>query len=112
MSRIPPRRKPRRVRSELFFGHKRVVLRGRDRVVRRAEIFERAGGRCEEEKEVHTWNDNALYHEIEYQRCFNQATEWSHKQHGQRKCDCMECGIASCADCHRKRHQPKAVPAK
>lgn len=109
MSRIPPRRKPRRVRSELFFGHKRVVLHGEARSKRRAEIFERAGGRCEEVTSI------SFIPVLITKRCPNRATEWSHTRHGANKCDCLDprCSIASCAECHKRRHAGgKPVPVK
>lgn len=115
------RDKPRRTRSELFFGHKRERLHGAARSARRAEIFERAGGRCEEQVIV-SWvttgytihgdyGSTPVYEHIPIrERCPNRATEWSHKRHGSNKCDCYSptakdaCSIASCSDCHRKRH--------
>lgn len=116
-ARTPIRRKrytPRVVHSERtahITGHKRVRLYGKAREQRRTEIFERAGGRCEE-----IWGFVALPTSegplILSARCKNPATEWSHKRHGSNKCDCLECGIASCSECHRRRHQPKACPKK
>jgi len=98
----PKCRKPRRKRPELFGSVHGIRLYGAERSARRAEIFERSGGRCEE-KRVLPSNWPPYDH-----RCNQPITwesmEWSHKRHGCNKCDCMECGIASCADCHRKRH--------
>lgn len=116
---IPRRRKtPRRKRPELFHGHKAVRLHGKAREKRRAEIFARAGGRCEEmvDRTVFSASMRGPWYDTfrERQRCNAPATEWSHKKHGARKCDCLDCGIASCADCHRKRHNAggKPVPRK
>lgn len=110
--RIPPKRKtPRTIHPERSGGHLRVRLHGAARQKRRAEIFDRAGGMCED------WLATAVLdindeHRLYGIRCHNRATEWSHKKHGARKCDCMDCGIASCAECHRKRHNPKPCPKK
>ena len=125
--RINPKRKtPRRTRSELFFGHKRERLYGAERSARRAEIFERAGGRCEDVtgEMIAEHKGVGLYF-----RCgapinlgtYDPATnprgmEWSHKRHGANKCDCYSptaqdaCSIASCHTCHVKRHNCGGKP--
>ena len=89
------------IHPERSGGHKRERLHGTAREKRRAEIFERAGGRCEEIEHLGFGYGK---------RCGRPATEWSHKQHGPRKCDCMDCGIASCSACHRKRHNAGGKP--
>lgn len=112
---IPKRRqKPRVVhseRTEHITGHKRIRLKMFSKAwyERRAEIFERAKGRCEE---MIGWGDGKRI--AVYLRCPNRATEWSHARHGANKCDCLNpaCSIASCAACHRRRHNPKACPPK
>lgn len=86
----------------------REELRGADKNKRRAEIFERAGGRCEEILAV------SFIPVLITRRCPNLATEWSHKPcihigigngHGRGfKCDSISCGIASCKSCHQKFH--------
>lgn len=111
---IPKKRKTlRAIHSERTGSHKRERLYGAAKAKRRAEIFERAGGRCEELIEVRTMFPT---HDcISYFRCRNRATEWSHIKHGPRKCDCMACGIASCTECHKRRHNGgngKPCPAK
>lgn len=107
---IPKRRKrPRVVHGEytahLNGGHARVRLYGKERAKRREEIFERAGGRCEETYALHFsgFEDISL---VPYVRCNAMATEWSHLRHGANKCDCLDprCNWASCSDCHTKRH--------
>lgn len=117
----PPakRKTPRAVHSERtahITGHKRIRLYGKAREQRRLEVFLRANSRCEEiircelpecnegGKAWHTW------------RCNKLATEWSHLKHGPNKCDCLDpkCSIASCTECHKKRHNAggKPVPRK
>jgi len=108
-ARIPRKRKtPRAVhseRTEHVTGHKRVRLYGKAREQRRAEIFARAGGRCEEIIEIR-FTGVLGYPSSNFMRCPNRATEWSHIKHGPRKCDCLSpnCNIASCHECHVKRH--------
>ena len=107
----PKRTTPRRIHSERSGGHQRIRLYGAAREKRRAEIFERAGGRCEEQ----VWNVQGMQgvYQWGFYRCRNYATEWSHKRHGANKCDCMDCGIASCRECHARRHNnPKPCPRK
>ena len=115
--RIPTKRaRPRVVHSErtahLNGGHKRVRLYGSARDKRRAEVFERAGGRCEEMIPVAD-NGDLSWGRV---RCLNRATEWSHSKHGARKCDCYSptakgaCSIASCTECHQKRHNCGGKP--
>jgi len=109
----PPRKKrskPRAVHSERSgLEHKRIRLYGAARAKRREEIFARAGGKCEDLVPYRRFWFNG---EIEYGRCNNRATEWSHARHAANKCDCLDpkCSIASCKDCHDKRHNPKACP--
>src|ERR1051325_3906160 len=99
--RINPKRKTPRVihpeRTAHITGHKRERLHGEARSKRRAEIFERAGGRCEEliGEPLSTVPTKDGVMVIKF-RCNRPATEWSHKRHGANKCDCMQCGIASC----------------
>jgi hypothetical protein len=109
------RRKPRVVHSERtahITGHKRVRLtRKADIDKRRAEVFERAGGRCEEilPAIVAPFSRKTL---MAARRCPNRATEWSHKKHAANKCDCLspDCNIASCHECHIKRHNAGGKP--
>lgn len=116
----PPvkRKTPRAVHSERtahITGHRRIRLYGKAREQRRAEIFARAEGRCEERIEIgHFEGEDGNPFLPVFKRCPNSPTEWSHKKHGARKCDCMECGIASCTECHKKRHNAggKPVPRK
>lgn len=114
---IPRKRKrPRAVHSERtahITGHQRVVLPkgSKAREQRRAEIFARAGGRCEERVTYYGPFEGQTF----MGRCMNKATEWSHARHGANKCDCLDpkCSIASCTECHRKRHAGgKPVPRK
>lgn len=117
-TRIPRKRsKPRAVHSERtahITGHKRVRLHGAARDKRRAEVFERAGGRCEELKAL-TYSRVDGLPEIVV-RCSNRATQWSHKRHAANKCDCYSptaqgaCSIASCDECHKKRHNAGGKP--
>ena len=115
-ARIPRKRKtPRAVhseRTEHVTGHKRVRLYGKAREQRRAEIFARAGHYCEEIIRCPLPECNEGGKAWHVYRCPNKPTEWSHMRHGPHKCDCLECGIASCTECHRRRHQPKACPPK
>jgi hypothetical protein len=115
----PKRAKPRAVHSErtahLNGGHNRVRLYGPAREKRRAEIFARAGGRCEETfHEIVPSIGGDLNGEWMLVRCPNRATQWSHKKHSANKCDCLDpkCSIASCDGCHERRHHPKACPKK
>jgi hypothetical protein len=109
--RVKPKREtPRVIHSERSGGkHKRVRLHGKAREARRAEVFERAGGRCEEIIEAtlaaFPWCPVTV-------RCPNRATEWSHKKHAANKCDCLspDCNIASCHECHVKRHNAGGKP--
>lgn len=116
------RARPRVVHSERtahIVGHERVRLYGKAREARRAEIFERAGGRCEEiiYCTMPECQPARLYHNW---KCTKLATEWSHARHGANQCDCYSptsvgaCSIASCSECHRKRHNSggKPVPRK
>ena len=112
----PKRATPRVIhseRTEHITGHRRIRLKMFSAAwhKRRAEIFERAGGRCEEEirRFVYATSGDNYYQRY---RCANRATEWSHKRHGANKCDCMDCGIASCRECHARRHNPKPCPRK
>lgn len=114
---FPVRRKSRKPRKDA--GHKigrpapgehgGPLLSGKARSDRRAEIFERAYGQCEE------WFPFPDVPGSET-RCPNLATEWSHRQHGANKCDCYSpdakgaCSIASCSDCHQNgRHGSKCT---
>ena len=114
----PPakRKTPRAVHSERtahITGHKRIRLYGNAREQRRAEIFARAGGRCEEM--VWSVQGMAGNYKWGFYPCRNYATEWSHLKHGPNKCDCLDpkCSIASCTECHRRRHAGgKPVPRK
>jgi hypothetical protein len=113
--RIPTKRaRPRVVHSERtdhITGHKRVRLRGVARDKRRVEVFERAGGRCEERISWKGWIHGAG-EVLVSDRCPNRATEWSHMRHGSNKCDCLspKCNIASCHECHVKRHNAGGKP--
>lgn len=114
--RIPAKRAVPRVihpeRSNPVDGHIRERLTGKAREKRRAEIFERAGRYCEEiiRCQLPECNEGGkAWHTF---RCPNPPTEWSHKKHGARKCDCLDCGIASCRECHNRKHRPKACPKK
>ena len=113
-TRIPKKRsKPRVVHSERtahITGHKRVRLYGKAREQRRAEIFARAGGRCEERIPHRLYN--GFYFMDTTRQCGRPATEWSHMRHGAHKCDCLspKCSIASCEECHKKRHNAGGKP--
>lgn len=105
--RIPRQRsKPRVIHPERSGGHKRERLYGKARERRRADIFERAGGRCEDTIHTIAFGEGCMVDV----RCTNRATEWSNMRHGANKCDCMECGIASCHECHVKRHNSNGKP--
>jgi hypothetical protein len=80
-------------------GH-RVKLYGADKEAMRERIFKRAGDRCEEKVIGRRFADGGKW----MVRCPNPATQWSHNRHGSNKCDCLKCGIASCTDCHRRKH--------
>ena len=115
-ARIPRKRStPRVIHPERSGGHLRVRLHGKAREKRRAEVFERAGGRCEEMLLALSLPEAIAFGSLTY-RCNNKATEWSHMRHGSNKCDCLDplCNIASCTECHRKRHNAggKPVPKK
>lgn len=97
------RSKPRRVLG-------REKLYGKAKEARRREIFERSGGFCEQ-----GWQKpNGLV--MVAWRCNRPITwesmEWSHDRHGANKDDSLEGGIASCKECHQRRHNPKACPTK
>lgn len=94
-----------------------LKLYGADKEAMRAQIFERAGGRCEGVEVVKQWCQDpyrapVLLESEEF--CGAPATEWSHKPcvhikvgsgHGQGfKCDSELCGAAECERCHRKSH--------
>lgn len=112
-TRINPKRKTPRVihpeRSDTF--HKRVRLYGEARSKRRAEVFARAKGRCEEQVKVKLF-EGVVVEAFEIRRCHRRATQWSHMKHGARKCDCLDpnCNIASCDECHDKRHNAGGKP--
>lgn len=115
-TRIKPRHKPRRKRPELFGGHG-IRLRGKAKTERRRDIFERSGGRCEQM--IPLRYNTCLHFGLPIgttERCWKRITwdsmEWSHNRHAANKCDCMECGIASCKECHARRHNPKPCPRK
>lgn len=80
----------------------RLKLYGADKEAMRERIFERADGRCEEVRLVPFIGRYVKTPVLS--RCPNPATEWSHNRHGSNKCDCLKCGIASCTDCHRRKH--------
>jgi len=118
---IRRRSKPRRRRPELNGGHCET-LRGAAKQSRRWALFERSGGRCEEMLQFTRYA--CLPGSLELARAAGtmfircnatitwESMEWSHKRHGIHRCDCMECGIASCRACHARRHNPKSVPRK
>jgi hypothetical protein len=119
--RIPTKRaRPRVIHSERtahIAGHKRVRLtRKSDIDKRRAEVFERAGGRCEEWIVIGPDYVEGFGACNKMKRCPNRATQWSHAKHAARKCDCYSptaagaCSIASCEDCHTKRHNCGGKP--
>ena len=93
----------------------REELRGKDKEKRRAEIFERAGDRCEEliGEPIVTVQTTEGPVGI-YFRCNRPATEWMHQPcihlkvgngHGRGfKCDSASCGKAGCTDCHKRAH--------
>lgn len=94
----------------------REELRGKDKSNRRAEIFERAAGMCEKSfGSIGLNSEGQVFYGRIITLCPNRAAEWSHQPcihigvgngHGRGfKCDAMSCGIASCAECHRKAHQ-------
>lgn len=111
------RRKPiprRSKRKSRIYPDGREELRGADKSNRHDEIFERAGGRCEEIKKYRLQPFCMSPSFKVERRCNAPATEWSHKPcihikvgngHGRGfKCDAMSCGIASCRECHKKAH--------
>lgn len=117
-TRIPKRRqKPRVIHPERSGGHLRLRLYGKARSERRREIFERSQGRCEAMRNFIVpevlWH---IYGASLISRCNRAITwdlmEWSHNRHGANKCDCLDCGIASCKECHARRHNPKPCPKK
>jgi hypothetical protein len=111
--RVKPKREtPRVIHSERSGGkHKRVRLHGAARDKRRAEVFERAGGRCEERTTYFSWIPG-VGEALISDRCPRPATEWSHKKHAANKCDCFssDCNIASCHECHVRRHNCGGKP--
>jgi hypothetical protein len=130
-TRVKPKREtPRTIHPERSgSGHKRERLHGKAREQRRAEIFARSGGRCEELTGdpivvVQTqagpigiyFSCNRRINSGTYDPSYNpHGMEWSHNRHAANKCDCMACGIASCHDCHVKRHaggNGKPCPSK
>ena len=124
-TRIPRKRAtPRNIHPERSGSH-RIRLRTRaEKEARRRELFERSDGRCEDLigdpiTSVQTQEGIvALYFRCNrrinikaYDPAFNpQGMEWSHRRHGSNKCDCMDCGIASCHECHVKRHNCGGKP--
>ena len=102
------RTKPRR--TGMCMGHKRERLKGDAKTKRREEIFRRAGGMCEEIIRCKLPECNVGSRCYHVYRCPNRATEWSHLRHGANKCDHMNCGIASCHECHVKRHNAGGKP--
>ena len=132
------RSRTRRKRPDLpefaFMDHKAVTLRGSAKKARRRELFERSAGKCEDNANqdkvclkilgkapegntcLQTPGTCESCPEWHSRRCERPITwdsmEWSHLHHGANKCDCMACGIASCKECHRRRHNPKPCPPK
>jgi hypothetical protein len=104
----------------------REKLYGKAKEARRREIFERSGGRCEQTFRTHeTEVISAVMGYAVVTRCNRHITwekydpdsnpngmEWSHNRHAANKCDCLACGIASCHECHQRRHNPKSCPSK
>lgn len=99
----PKRWKPRRTKEER--------LHGAAKTARRREIFERSGGRCEAEIPGAILFFGHESH-ILTRRCNRPITwgtfHWSHNRHAANKSDSMSGGIASCAECHRRLHNPKS----
>jgi hypothetical protein len=116
----PKRKTPRAVHSErtahLNGGHKRVRLIGIAKTLRRLELFQRSRGRCEDEwpedcPEFMYIRCNRRINSDTYDPAYNpRGMQWSHNRHAANKCDCMACGIASCAECHAKRHNAGGKP--
>jgi len=92
----------------------RVRLHGKAKTEQRMKLFTRSKGHCEAQVPYRKFWFNG---EIDYGRCNARITwqsfHWSHNRHGANKCDCLECGIASCETCHLVGvHNPKPCPRK
>lgn len=81
-----------------------LKLFGKDKSAMRERIFERAGGRCEDQVKLEYGVEGMPQHTVPFVRCTRAATEWSHLRHGPNKTDELTGGIASCSECHRRRH--------
>lgn len=103
----PKRDKPRRVRG-------RVILRGKDKEELRREVFRRSGGFCEEIVRCQLPECNEGGKAWHTYRC-GQLISWetmelSHLKHGPRRSDTPEDTIASCKECHARRHNAGGKP--
>lgn len=117
MYRIPKKRsKPRRKRPSLFGHDHGLRLRGKAKEKQRRAIFARSGGYCEEMVQVPDSVCELLnLVGVDLRaRCMKRITwesmEWSHNRHAANKCDCLQCGIASCRECHARKHNSGGKP--
>ena len=105
-SRIKPK-----ARGDREYRDGRTYLQNKTEL--RQRVFERSGGRCEDIHDLINMDANHVYAKM---RCNAPITwesmELSHLRHGIHRDDSERGTIASCKDCHRKRHASAKVPRR
>ena len=93
-------------RSYVQWRSGRTILRGQDKTDLRRRVYNRAGGRCEEEPNGKRCNKFAPWDGIGH-------GELSHEDHGANRDD-TEAGTKwSCRECHARRHPgPQFAPQR
>jgi len=84
-------------RSRILWRTGRVQLRGQDKTDLRRDVYNRAGGRCEEIRNGKRCNRFAGWDGLKH-------GELSHRAHGAKRNDTTDDVLWSCRECHRKRH--------
>lgn len=101
-------------KRDMVFKDGRVRLANKTELRRKA--FARSGGFCEEiircplpecNEDGKCWHTFYCHKPITWH-----TMELSHLKHGPRRDDTLEGVIASCRECHARRHNPKPCPKK
>lgn len=115
MTAFQPKFRKQKPKRDKEFKGVRVFLADKGEL--RKQVFERSGGKCEEEIEILSHVDywqGAIKSEIE--RCKAPITletmELSHVRHGCHRDDSLAGTIASCKPCHRAKHSSQKIPRR
>jgi hypothetical protein len=84
-------------RSKILWRTGRVILRGQDKTDLRRQVYHRAAGRCEDQRNGKRCNRFAAWDGLEH-------GELSHNRHGAHRDDTPAGVIWSCRECHKRRH--------